>query len=293
MLVQLIYNGLTFGAVLALCALGLSLISGVLKIFNFAYGDYLSFGAFAAFVVNVTAGLHLAFGALIAIVGTALIAVALEFVLWRPLRKRGTGTVSILIVTFGLGLIIRNLLSWRWGNAPRRYDNDVFQSSTVLGLRVSVSSLVVIAAAFIACTLVAILLLRTSIGRQMRAMADNHDLAEVAGVRTQGVVVATWAIAGAAAGLAGVLLALQQSSFTPNTGVAVFLPIFAAVVLGGIGDAFGALAGGMAIGLAIHVSTWDGFFGGVPSGWTPAVAFVTLVAVLIVRPEGVFGRSTA
>ena len=125
----------------------------------------------------------------------------------------------------------------------------------------------------------------------MRALADDPALASVAGVNVDRVVVYTWLLAGALAGLAGVLQGLVLASFTPNTGFQLLLPIFAAVVLGGIGSAYGALAGGLLLGVAMELSTWDVLGGGVDPVYKPVVAFVLLIAVLLVRPQGIFGKA--
>jgi branched-subunit amino acid ABC-type transport system permease component len=125
----------------------------------------------------------------------------------------------------------------------------------------------------------------------MRALSDDRALASISGVNVDRVVVYTWLLAGALAGLAGVLQGLVQGSFTPNTGFQLLLPIFAAVVLGGIGSAYGALLGGLLLGVAMELSTWESLAGGVDPVYKPVVAFVLLIAVLLVRPQGLLGRA--
>jgi branched-subunit amino acid ABC-type transport system permease component len=125
----------------------------------------------------------------------------------------------------------------------------------------------------------------------MRAVADDRALAAVAGIDTGRVIVLTWIVSGLLAGLAGVLAALVQSTFDPNFGFALLLPVFAAVVLGGIGSPYGALLGGLVLGVVTELSTWGGFFGGVNSVYKPVVAFAILIGVLLVRPQGLLGRA--
>jgi branched-subunit amino acid ABC-type transport system permease component len=125
----------------------------------------------------------------------------------------------------------------------------------------------------------------------MRAVADDRALAAVAGIDTGRVIVLTWIVSGLLAGLAGVLAALVQSTFDPNFGFALLLPVFAAVVLGGIGSPYGALLGGFVLGVVTELSTWGGFFGGVNSVYKPVVAFAILIGVLLVRPQGLLGRA--
>jgi branched-subunit amino acid ABC-type transport system permease component len=150
---------------------------------------------------------------------------------------------------------------------------------------------VAIVVAAVAIVLVALMLGRTDLGRAMRAMADDRALAQVAGMDVRRIVMATWIVAGALAALAGVLFGLVEFSFDPNFGFQQLLPIFAAVVLGGIGSAYGALVGGLALGLAMELSTWSGFAGGVNPVYKPVVAFTLLIAALLLRPQGLFGRA--
>ena len=149
-------------------------------------------------------------------------------------------------------------------------------------------TIVVAAAAIVA---IGLLLARTTIGRTMRALADDRALAAIAGIRVGRVITYTWLISGLLAGLAGVLAGLVQSSFDPNFGFQLLLPVFAAVVLGGIGSAYGALAGGLVLGLAMELSTWPSLFGGVDPDYKTVVAFAILAAALMVRPQGLFGRA--
>jgi branched-subunit amino acid ABC-type transport system permease component len=132
---------------------------------------------------------------------------------------------------------------------------------------------------------------RTSVGRMMRALADDRALAAIAGIPVGRVITYTWIVAGLLAGLAGVFAGLVQSSFDPNFGFQLLLPVFAAVVLGGIGSAYGALAGGLALGLAMELSTWTSLLGGVNPVYKPVVAFAILVVALMIRPQGLFGRA--
>jgi branched-subunit amino acid ABC-type transport system permease component len=290
-LAQLLANGLVTGSVIAIAAIGLSLVYGILKIVNFAHGEYLTLGAYMAFVVNVTLGTNMVLAALFAMVATAAAGVLLEFVLWRPMRGRGAGLVSLFIVSIGLALIMRHVIFLVWGSEPRQYDVDVFQVYDLGPIRLSLSQIVVIAVAFGAIVAVGLMLARTRLGKAMRALADNRDLASIAGIDVDRIVTYTWAVGAALAGLGGVLQGLVQSSFTPNMGFTLLLPIFAAVVLGGIGSAYGALVGGLVLGLVMEVATWDALAGGVESVYKPVVAFAVLIAVLLLRPQGIFGKA--
>jgi neutral amino acid transport system permease protein len=290
-LLQLAANGLVTGSILAIGAVGVSLVYGVLRIINFAHGDYLVFGAYVAFAVNVGWNGHMVSAALAAVAATAALAAGLEFVLWRPLRRRGAGVFSLFIAAIGLALVLRHVIFLVGEARPRRYDVDVFQVYEFGPVRLSQSQLIVIGIAFSAIVLVGLVLARTALGKAMRALADNPALAAVAGIDVDRTVVLTWLLAGGLAGIAGLLEALVLNAFTPNFGFALLLPIFAAVVLGGVGSAYGALVGGLALGLVMELSTWDALAGGAPAVYKPVVAFSVLVLVLLFRPQGVFGRA--
>lgn len=289
-LAQLLANGLATGAVIALGAVGVSLVYGIVRLVNFAHGDYLTFGTYAAVAV-VGVAPSLALGTAVAIVGTALLAVALELALWRPLRRKGAGFMSLFIVSIGLALVLRHLIFLAAGGSQRSYPVDQLRAYAVGPVRLSLGQLVSTVVAGAAIVLTAVVLARTTLGKSMRALADDRALAAVTGIDVDRVFVYTWLLAGGLAGLAGVLVALTQGSFDPNVGFVVLLPIFAAVVLGGIGSAYGALVGGVSLGIATEASTWSALGGGIDPVYKPVVAFVLLVLALLVRPQGLFGKA--
>ncbi|MGH3047682.1 MAG: branched-chain amino acid ABC transporter permease [Gaiellaceae bacterium] len=290
-LLQLAANGLVTGSIIAIGAVGVSLVYGILRIVNFAHGDYLVFGAYVALAVNVGWNGHIVLAAVAAVAATALLGAGLEFALWRPLRRKGAGLFSLFIAAIGLALVLRHVVFLVGEARPRRYDVDVFQVYDLGGVRLSQSQLIAIGIAFSAIVLVAFLLARTGLGKSMRALSDDRSLAAVAGIDVDRTVVFTWVLAGGLAGIAGLLQALILSAFTPNFGFALLLPIFAAVVLGGIGSAYGALVGGLVLGLVMELSTWNALAGGAPSVYKPVVAFSVLILVLLLRPQGVFGKA--
>jgi neutral amino acid transport system permease protein len=291
MFLQLLANGLVTGAVFAIAAAGVSIVYGILRLVHFAYGDVIAFGALVAFWLNVTQGTGIVGATVVAMVATAVLSVALELVLWRPLRARGAGFMSLFLASIGLALVLRHVLLLVAGPSPRSYDVDPFKVYELGDVRLSGGQVAAIVSAVVAIVLVALLLGLTTIGRTMRAVADDRALAAVAGVDTRRVVYFTWILVGFLAALAGVLTGLVQFTFDPNFGFALLLPVFAAVVLGGIGSAYGALAGGLLLGIATELSTWEGFAGGVDPVYKPVVAFAVLIVALLVRPQGLFGRA--
>jgi branched-subunit amino acid ABC-type transport system permease component len=269
---------------------GVSLVYGILRLVNFAHGDYLTFGAYAALLADVTLHLGMIVATVFAMVATALLSVVLELVLWRPMRRRRAGLLTMFITAIGLALVLRQSILLVAGAASQSYLVDQFSVYRIGPVRISVSQLIAIVLSVVAILLTGLLLARTDIGRCMRAYSDNPQLAAVAGVNSERIVLYTWILAGALAGLAGELEGLVLAAFDPNMGWSLLLPIFAAVVLGTIGSAYGALLGGLVLGIVMEVSTWSSLDGGVPPSYKLVVAFVALILVLLFRPQGLLGR---
>ena len=280
-------NGLSLGSVYALGAVGLTLVYGILKLVNFAHGEFLTFGAYMAFLVSVTWGAPFVLGLLFAIAATAALGVAFERIMWGPMRARKAGLLQLLLMAIGLAFLLQNTIQFIWGTQVRSLDVNVTDTVDFLGLRIGQTDLLVIVIGFVTLLVIGAMLRYTLLGKRMRALSDNFDLAETSGVDTSRVVLYTWVFAGGLAGLAGVL-AGAVTTVKPQMGFELLLPIFAAVILGGIGDAFGALAGGIVLGLVIEWSTLV-----IEPRWKISVGFAVLILVLFIRPQGIFGRARA
>jgi neutral amino acid transport system permease protein len=280
-------NGLSLGAIYALGAVGLTLVYGILRLVNFAHGDFLTFGAYMAYLVNVTWGAPLVVAIFWAMLMTAVLGILLDRVLWAPMRTKGAGMLQFLLMAIGLAFLLRAVVQWFWGTQVRTLDVNVTSSVEILGLRIGQTELIVVIVGLVVLLGIGIGLRMTLLGKRMRALSDDLELAETAGIDTRRVILWTWVFAGGLAGLAGVL-AGSITALTPEMGFELLLPIFAAVVLGGIGDAFGALAAGMVIGVMTEWSTLL-----IDARWKTAIGFLVLLLVLIVRPQGIFGRAKA
>jgi neutral amino acid transport system permease protein len=278
-------NGLSLGAIYALGAVGLTLVYGILKLVNFAHGDFLTFGAYMAYLVNVTWELPLVFGIVFAIATTAFLGVALEKIMWGPMRSRGAGMLQLLLMAIGLAFVIRYGIQFVWGTELRQLDVNRTDTVSFLDLRIGRTQLIVVVVGFITLIATGLMLRATLLGKRMRALSDDLDLAETSGIDTSRVILYTWLFAAGLAGLAGVF-AGAITQLQPELGFELLLPIFAAVVLGGIGNAFGALAAGIVLGVVIE---WSTLF--ITPGLKLAVGFIILIIVLIIRPEGIFGRA--
>jgi neutral amino acid transport system permease protein len=278
-------NGLSLGAIYALGAVGLTLVYGILKLVNFAHGDFLTFGAYMAYLVNVTWGLPLVVAVFWAMAMTAVLGIFLEKVMWGPMRARGAGMLQLLLMAIGLALVIRYVIQFIWSTELRQLDVNLTDTVKFLGLTIGRTSLIVIIVGFAVLIGTGLMLRYTLLGKRMRALSDNLDLAETSGINTSRVILWTWVFAAGFAGLAGVL-AGAITQLQPELGFELLLPIFAAVVMGGIGNAYGALAAGVLLGLVIE---WSTLF--IDARWKTGIGFVVLILVLVIRPQGIFGRA--
>lgn len=318
---KVLISGMVLGSIYALGAVGITLIFGILRFAHFAHGDMMTMGAFVTFVLaSIAAGLGIVAPVPLAIVVlplamalAAMMALGIDRGFYAPLRARGAKPVTLLIASIGVTLMIQGLIRLFAGVQNRSF----YEETTKQVFRIDVPFFgatrpIVFTEPqvwMIGLTIVAVLVLhmfltRSRLGKAMRAMADNADLAQVSGINTQLVVRVTWLIAGTLACLAGTMLALDVS-LKPDLAFNIILPIFAAAIVGGLGQSYGAIAGGFVVGFAETMSVFNWaillrpFRSSLPD-WVPndlsivpteyklTVAFVILVIVLLVRPTGIF-----
>jgi neutral amino acid transport system permease protein len=284
-LAQATVNGVVAGNYYALGAVGLTLIFGVLRLVNFAHGEFLTLGAYLMLIAS-SFDLPLVAAVVLGVAGTAAFSLLLEVGVWRPVRRRGAGELQLLLFALGLAFFMRNAIAFIAGPEDRQAGADVTSSVTLGQLRIGRTELIVTVIGIVVILLVAAGLRWTSLGRQTRALADDIQLAETTGIDSDRIVLVTWAVSGGLAGLAGILYALPAGTANPNLGFSLILSIFAAVIVGGIGNAYGALAGGLLIGV---VQEWATLV--VEPSVKVAVGFGMLILVLLVRPQGLFGRA--
>ena len=280
-IVQLTVYGIILGSVISLGAIGLSLLYGILRFAHFAHGDVMTVGAYLALACMTGLGLPIwaAFG--LAIAGGVVLAVLIDQALYRRLRR--TAPVILLISSVGVALILRSLVQLIWGPDTQVYSQELQMPIRLLDIKLKPTQLQIVAGTVVLVVLLHLFLTRTRTGKAMRAMADNPDLAQVVGIDTERVVVWTWVIGTALAVAAGIFLGMD-TRLQPTMGWHILLPVFAAAILGGIGKPYGAIVGGMVVGIASELSTMV-----LPAVYKPAVAFALMVAMLLVRPTGLFG----
>lgn len=282
-MLQLVINGIVLGSIIALAAIGLSMVYGILNFANFAHGDLLALGAYLAFVFSVVFEINFLAACALSVVVTSLVAMSFDYAIWKPMRSKSAGRVSLIIISIGLSLFIRNLIIFMWGPDIKRYALPVRRGMEVGGVVITQNQIFVIIVAIICMFLIHFLLKKTTIGKAMRALSDNIDLAKASGIDVDLVIRCTWIIGAALAAVGGILYGLL-TNINPNMGWFMLLPMFAAAILGGIGNPYGAMAGGIIIGLAQEIST-----GFLPTEYKLAVGFAIMIVVLLVRPKGVFG----
>ena len=250
---QLVINGVITGTILALTGVGATLVFGIQRIANFAHGEYLTFAAYVGLVLNTSLGQGLVVSTLGAVAGTALLAFLLHHLVLKPLS--GRGLVAMSLITVGIGLMLRDVVFLVAGPQIRQLAID--QSAVYdLGLvRVSPGQAIAVAITLVVAPSLAFFLARTTTGKAMRAVADNRDLAAISGIDIDRIGALVWLLAGALAGIGGILFAVVQGTFDPTLGYQVLFLIFTTVVLGGIGSAYGALIAGLVLGLIMELST--------------------------------------
>jgi len=284
-LAQSTFNGVKFGLIIAMTAIGLSLIFGTTGLINFAHGDLVTLGAFLAYTFNVIVGLHLIPSALIAIVLTAAFSGGIDAGLWRPLRRRGTGLIAMLVISIGLAFVIRHVILFFFGGSRRPYNDYTLQLATQVGpVRVQPVELWVMGLSVLILVGVALMLTRTRLGKGMRAVADNRDLAESSGIDVQRVILSVWIMGGGLTAVGGIFLGMIES-VDYLMGFRLLLLMFAGVILGGLGTAYGAMLGSLIVGLVSEVSTV--FFS---SQLKYVWALGVLIIILLVRPQGLLGQ---
>ena len=279
-------DGIVFGLILAVAAIGLSLIFGTTKLVNFAHGEMVAFGAIVAwFLSSEGPRAPVVVAGLIAMVAGAGIGAVQELGLWRPLRNRKTGQFQILVISIGLSIVGRQALLIWFGTGDKRYRQYVIQrDSWSLGpLEINARDAAIVAICLAVLLGVAFLLQGTKVGKALRAVSDNPDLAASSGINVRRIILFVWMLGGALAAGGGVLQGVA-SRVDYLMGFQLLLLMFAGVILGGLGTAYGAMVGGLVVGLTTELSTLF-----ISAELKTVAALTILILVLLVRPQGLLG----
>nr|WP_235563286.1 branched-chain amino acid ABC transporter permease [Arthrobacter sp. Soil782] len=276
--------GLSFGLLLALSAVGLSLIFGTTGLTNFAHGEMVTAGAVLTFAFAAI-GLPAFLAIVLAVIAGGALGYVQDAGLWKPLRKRGSGLIPMMIVSIGLALALRYIIQFFFGGATQQLPGAQGRILDFGPVSISQNNLTSLITSLVVIMLIAFLLLRTRIGKATRAVADNPALAAASGIDVDRVIRLVWVIGGALAALGGILWAYYRPGVSFNMGQQILLLIFAGVVLGGLGTVFGALVGSLIVGLFVEVSTiW------LEADLKYVGALLIMIIVLLFKPEGILGR---
>lgn len=281
---QALWYGIVHGSILAVGALGFTLLFSLLNFLNIAYAEYMTVGAYMLIAITAFAGVPLFVGAFLAIGVVAVLSVVADRVVFQAFRDRSPST--LLVVSIGLSFILRSVIRMIWGSAPQLAELDTQTGQVVADVRVFPEQIVILGIALAVLGLTFGMLHWTRIGMAIRATSEDSNLARVRGVDTDRLVLYATVIGGGVAALAGVLAGLN-SQVTPRMGFTLLIPIFAAVILGGIGDPRGAVVGGLSIGIVQELGVIV-----ISSNYKPAIGLLLLIIGLITKPEGFFGKTT-
>ena len=280
---QFIWNGVVTGSLIALAGLGLTLLFGLLDFINIAYGDYMAIGAYVAFAADA-AGVPLIAAIIIGATGGGVTALVADRVVFRNFQDRNP--VVLLVVSIGVAFILRNVIRIIWTADTRYYEVPIEAAPQYFGIAILPVQVAIVILSLVVLGLVFLLLSRTRIGIAMRAASDDTDLARLRGIDTNRLVIYVSLLGGIIAGTAGIMLGLD-ANLRPNTGFVFLIPVFAAVILGGIDDPVGTVVGGYILGIGTEVSVAV-----IPSEYKPAFALLLLVIGLLSRPDGLFREAT-
>jgi branched-chain amino acid transport system permease protein len=296
---QFLVDGLIAGSMIGLGAIGVTLTYSILRFANFAHGEFIAAGAYGALALSGLFGLlvgsapvgpfsfgwNVLLAVPMALLLTGLLALALDAVLFAVLRRRGSAVIILVIASFGASMALRSLLEFAFSSQPAYFTREL-QIAMRLGggLRATPDQLLMLATTFVLVIGVHLMMTRTQVGRQMRAVSENPALAGLSGIDVRRVVRIAWLLGGGLAAAAGVMTGLLVQ-IRPYMGFDLLLPLFAAAILGGIGSVPGAVLGGLVVGLceAFGVQT-------VGAQWRAGIAFLILTLVLLLRPQGLLGR---
>jgi len=296
MIAQALFDGILTGAIIALGAIGVSFTLQIMRFANFAHSELLTWGAYLALVFVAFAGPGtptgpLSFGwQLVAAAGfaavlTGLLAWAVDAVVFRRLRKGGAHPLTMVFAAFGAALVLRHVVVLIWGHESRYYTRELQMAYEIVpGVRVLPDQIFILALAVLVVIALHLFLTYSRTGMAMRAMAESPPLAQICGIEVDAVIRTTWILGGALAALAGVFTGLTPQ-LHPEIGFNLLLALFAAAILGGTGSLPGAVVGGLLVGIAENVSLlW------ISPGYKQAMPFLLLLAVLLVRPQGIFAE---
>ena len=281
-MLQTTFNGVVTGVIMALPALAVTLLFGVLKFPNFAVGAMMTVAAYLAFALNAQLGWPLAAAAVAAALAMGMVCIGIDHLTFKPLRERGA--ITLMVASLGLGFILENVARFAYGNSARSFAIELARPFRVADVRMNYEQMITIAVSSAAMIAMYVLLTRLPMGRAMRAVADNPSLALVRGIESPRVIRWTWFLAGVLLALGGVLIGMDRA-LEPPMGSNYLISVFAAAILGGLGSPLGAFVGALVIGVVSELSTLV-----IAPNYRIGVPLVAIAIILVFRPQGLFGQ---
>lgn len=285
---QIIINSLVTGSIYVLIAIGLTMVYKVLKFANFSHAELVTFGAYMAYLINVSFGENLFYGLIIAFILTGCLGIATDRLVFLKLRNKGSDVISMMIASIGIGLIVRQSIQEVWGPQLKWYE---FEGNTyhILGGSMTELQIYIILSSTLLIFMLHFLFTGTRLGKAMRAVSDNPQLAMASGINNDKILLWVWFIGGGLAGIGGVFRG-ADTRLVPLLGWEILLPAFAVVILGGIGSFYGAILAAYILGFAENFGVMMLSDLSISTGYRPAIPFIILIIVLILRPAGIMGK---
>ena len=298
---QVVINSIVRASELALLSLGLTIVYDILRFANFAHTEYAVVGVYLALFLNVTLGLHIIPAAIIASVATGIFSILIDRAVFKSMRN--TSGIIIMVTSLGIAIALRNTIRAIWGADAQNYSIALQRPIITEYFRITPLQIWIVLIGFAAMVVFHLLLHHTKLGTAMRASSDNPELAQASGIATEKIITYVWFIAITFASLGGILIGME-TYILPYMGFAIIVPVFCATIMGGIGNPYGAMLGALVLAFAENFGLYINFgkiinLGGaldfskdvfIPTGYKPAISFVMLILVLLIRPRGILGK---
>lgn len=282
---QLIVNGLIAGAIYALVAAGFNLIYSTNKFIHFAHGSAVAFGGYLLYFMFSELGIPFGFSIVLAIILSGVLGLCMNYLVYKPIRKKGGSPVIMLIASVALLILLESLIIILFGASVKTIGFlEVAEGINFLGAIITPLQIFIVGSSLVIFTGLFILMKKTKLGKAMRAVSDNKDVAEVVGISSEKIYLWTFIIGSAIAGIAGILIGMEQN-LDPTMGTNLMIKGLAAAIIGGIGNVYAAILGAFFLGIVENIGIWF-----LPSGYKDAIAFAILFLFLIIKPEGILGK---
>ena len=299
---QIIVNSLIRASELSLLAIGLTMVFDILKFSNFAHADYAVLGAFLAYSFNQTFGINLLLSIILAAFFTGIFGIGIDKILFKRLRIIGVKPVSLMIISMGIEIALRNLLRLVWTSKMKTYSIPIRKPLEILGARITPLQIKIILVGFLSMIAFHILLHKTKFGKSLRAISDNRVLASACAIDSEKMITWMWFLACAYGVIGGTMIAMEHVLY-PRLGFDILIPVFCTTILGGIGNPYGAMLGALILAFAENIVlaldlSWlinlGGFFNvnsiQISTGYKPAISFVMLIIILLWKPTGILRK---